>query len=204
MEKFIVSLLWRLLDALYEDFGAALVTAILFMFLYMAVKKAGIKNVARQWIDKFKHDKSFRRIFFLTFFSAFILFRTVFCRNVSGWPLQHIRGTWGLYNSDGRVNVEGAANVVLFIPLTMLVYWALSDKIFGRFKKSFINILWISTVISFCISLGIELCQLFLKVGQFQLSDIAFNTLGGIIGGVLYYIIHKIKKHSTGKNTHAE
>lgn len=37
-------------------------------------------------------------------------------------------------------------------------------------------------------SLLIEFLQLFLRVGTFQLSDIFYNTIGGIVGACLYYI----------------
>ena len=32
------------------------------------------------------------------------------------------------------------------------------------------------------------------KVGTFQLSDIFYNTVGGVLGGVCYWGIIKIKK----------
>ncbi|MGH1941946.1 VanZ family protein [Enterococcus faecium] len=33
-----------------------------------------------------------------------------------------------------------------------------------------------------------EFLQLFLHIGTFQLSDLFYNTLGGGIGGVIYYL----------------
>ncbi|MBR3173773.1 MAG: hypothetical protein IKF24_04525 [Eubacterium sp.] len=35
--------------------------------------------------------------------------------------------------------------------------------------------------------------QLFLRLGTWQLSDIAFNTLGGVIGGLVYWVSAKIR-----------
>lgn len=32
------------------------------------------------------------------------------------------------------------------------------------------------------------------KVGTFQLSDIFYNTVGGMIGGLLYYVAMKARK----------
>ena len=46
---------------------------------------------------------------------------------------------------------------------------------------------------AFLFSLSVELLQLFLRVGTFQLSDLCYNTLGGIIGGVIYGAVWKIK-----------
>lgn len=52
--------------------------------------------------------------------------------------------------------------------------------------------------ISFLFSLGIEFTQLFLKLGSFQLSDLVYNTLGGLIGGLIYALFHakSFKKES--------
>ena len=42
-------------------------------------------------------------------------------------------------------------------------------------------------------SFGLDLMQLFLRLGTFQLSDIFYNTLGGLLGSLIYYIGYKIK-----------
>lgn len=39
-----------------------------------------------------------------------------------------------------------------------------------------------------------DFLQLFLRLGTFQLSDLCYNTLGGAIGGVLYWMGWKVKK----------
>ena len=46
---------------------------------------------------------------------------------------------------------------------------------------------------SFLFSTLIELCQLFLRLGTFQLSDIFQNTLGGLMGAVLFVILNNRK-----------
>ena len=46
---------------------------------------------------------------------------------------------------------------------------------------------------SFSFSCMIEICQLFLRLGTFQLSDIFQNTLGGFIGATIYIIRQKMK-----------
>lgn len=42
-------------------------------------------------------------------------------------------------------------------------------------------------------SISIEMLQLFLRLGTFQLSDLFYNTVGGMIGGLMYYGITKAK-----------
>ena len=50
----------------------------------------------------------------------------------------------------------------------------------------------LSMGIVFLCSLSIEFLQLFLRLGTFQLSDLCYNTLGGGIGGILYFAGHKL------------
>ena len=52
--------------------------------------------------------------------------------------------------------------------------------------------LWKSIEVVFAFSLSIEFLQLFLRLGTFQLSDLFYNTLGGLIGGLIYWCGYKI------------
>ena len=40
----------------------------------------------------------------------------------------------------------------------------------------------------------IEMLQLLLRLGTFQLSDIFYNTVGGMIGGLMYCAVMKARK----------
>ena len=44
------------------------------------------------------------------------------------------------------------------------------------------------------IMMQIEMLQLLLRLGTFQLSDIFYNTLGGMIGGLMYCVVMKVRK----------
>ena len=44
----------------------------------------------------------------------------------------------------------------------------------------------------------IEMLQLLLRLGTFQLSDIFYNTVGGVLGGLIYYGIVTVHS-STGR-----
>ena len=48
--------------------------------------------------------------------------------------------------------------------------------------------------IAFGFSLMIEMLQLLLRLGTFQLSDIFYNTVGGVLGGLMYYAVMKVRK----------
>lgn len=55
-------------------------------------------------------------------------------------------------------------------------------------KICFWSIVGKSTQVAFIFSLTIEFLQLFLRLGTFQFSDIFYNTLGGCLGGIVYWI----------------
>ena len=44
-------------------------------------------------------------------------------------------------------------------------------------------------------SFVIEFSQLLFHLGTFQISDLVYNTLGGTVGGLAYYIIYKFSIH---------
>lgn len=53
---------------------------------------------------------------------------------------------------------------------------------------------WYNTVLlSFVFSLCIETAQLVLKVGSFDVDDMILNTLGGILGFILYKIVQTVR-----------
>ena len=37
--------------------------------------------------------------------------------------------------------------------------------------------------------------KLGLRLGTFQLSDIFYNTVGGVLGGLMYCAVMKVRKH---------
>ena len=41
---------------------------------------------------------------------------------------------------------------------------------------------------------SIEMLQLLLRLGTFQLSDIFYNTVGGVLGGLMYCAVMKARK----------
>ena len=84
----------------------------------------------------------------------------------------------------------------IMLPFTFLLMWTAKEKLLkekGR-QICFTSILWYSTKVAFLFSLTIEFLQLFLRLGTFQLSDLCYNTLGGAMGGVLYWMGWKVKK----------
>lgn len=182
----------NIISALYQYLFVSIVMAALFMLLYMECKKIGLKAVFYNWINEFKKSKEYRRIYALAVYTCLILFRTIFCRQIWGNPIGDVLGNWSLHFSDGTLSTELIENIFLFIPFSMLVLWALEDKIL-KGRKDFLQICYGTIKISFLFSLGIELCQMVLRVGTFQISDLVTNTGGGLIGGIIYWIHYKLR-----------
>ena len=183
--KYFVNVIVDVLSVIYQTAGAACLLAVLIMCVYMLGRKQGVGPVARAWVYQFRQSSWFRRHFFLIFYTCMMLFRTILCRSVWGNPLENVLGIWGLHH-DGKIYTENFENLILFMPFIMLLFWAREEKDHTKDKR-IQEVLLNSFEISFCFSLAIETCQLFLKVGTFQLTDLFFNALGGMIGGILYW-----------------
>ena len=189
-------ILTNILTALYEPFGFSLLLSFLVMFFYLYAYEPtaagkGWKNAIVTWYQKFKESVFFRKLFLLAFVTSMILFRTLLNRNMWANPLSDVIGIWWIYNANGELTTECIENFALFIPFTVLLLWAAKERILH--KMTMASVLWNSTKIVFLFSFGIEMLQLLLRLGTWQLSDIFFNTLGGAVGGLIYYVGYKFK-----------
>lgn len=183
--KYFVNVIVDVLSVIYQTAGASCLLAVLIMCVYMLGRKQGVGPVARAWVYQFRQSSWFRRHFFLIFYTCMMLFRTILCRSVWGNPLENVLGIWGLHH-DGKIYTENFENLILFMPFIILLFWAREEKDHTKDKR-IQEVLLNSFEISFCFSLAIETCQLFLKIGTFQLTDLFFNALGGMIGGIFYW-----------------
>lgn len=185
----IKTILNDVLSAFGQAFGFSVLIAVLFLFFYMQYKQYGLKSTLLKLIKEFKENKELRKVFLLAFYAALVLFRTLFNRFLWTNPLQNVIGVFGLYNEKGEFTGEAVENVILFIPLIFLWLWVKkTDEI--TFKK----IIIFAFSKSFLCSLLIETTQLLFRVGQFQISDLVHNTLGGVIGGLCYWLFILIKR----------
>ena len=191
-------ILTNILTALYEPFGFSLLLSFLAMFFYLYAYEPqeagkGWKNAIVIWYQKFKESAFFRKLFFLAFVTSMILFRTLLNRNLWLNPLSNVMGGWGIWetvNGEQKLTTECIENVIMMVPFTSMVIWTFREKIGNGWKK----ILWQSGKIAFGFSLMIEMLQLLLRLGTFQLSDIFYNTVGGVLGGLMYYAVMKVRK----------
>ena len=56
-----------------------------------------------------------------------------------------------------------------------------------------------TTIEAFMLSLSIEIIQLFTKVGCFDVDDLLLNTLGGLIGYIIFLISNVIRRNYVKK-----
>ena len=196
--EIITKILTNILTALYEPFGFSLLLSFLAMFFYLYAYEPtaagkGWKNAIVTWYQKFKESMFFRKLFFLAFVISMILFRTLLNRKMWMNPLSDVMGGWGIWktvNGERQLTTECIENIIMMVPFSAVVMWTFEEKLGNGWKK----ILRQSGKIAFIFSVSIEMLQLLLRLGTFQLSDIFDNTVGGVLGGLMYYAVMKVRK----------
>ena len=199
MSRAIKIILANVLKTLYKYGLFALVLSILVLFFVMYLEKyKGISvkdrvlSAFKDWKNKFITSSKYRRLFYLVFVFVLILFKTTFNRDFKPNPLSDVVGAWQIHNSKGYFTTQVIGNIILFIPLFFLLFFFLETTSIKTSKL--LRVIGISFTISFLLSLTIETSQLILHSGAWQLSDLAFNTLGGVIGGLIYWVSAKIRR----------
>jgi len=98
-------------------------------------------------------------------------------------PFQEIKRYFYHVDSLGMIAVLNlAGNIVAFMPM---------GYFFPRVSRK-VETLFSTVLICFVFSLIVELIQLFTARGSFDVDDLILNTLGGLIGYIIYLIIHKL------------
>lgn len=80
-------------------------------------------------------------------------------------------------------------NVLAFIPFGVMMP-IISWRYRGFFKV---------TGLTFLLSLSIECIQLLTRVGSFDVDDLILNTLGGIVGFCIFWVLNQIRRRWFGK-----
>ena len=159
-------------------------------------KKEGVHSMCdvAERLEQIKGSVFFRKLFLLAFVTGLILFKTLLNRNLWMNPLSDIMGGWDIWetvNGEQKLTTECIENVIMMMPFSTVVMWTFQEKTGNNWKK----ILWQSGKIAFIFSVSIEMLQLLLRLGTFQLSDIFYNTVGGVFGGLMYCAVMKTRKH---------
>ena len=191
-------ILINILTAFYESFGFSILLSFLAMFFYLyacvpADAGKGWKSAIVTWYKEFKESVFFRKLFLLAFVTSLILFRTLLNRNLWMNPLSKVMGGWGIWetvNGEQKLTTECIENVIMMVPFSAVVMWTFQKKAGNVWK----NMVWQSGRVAFIFSIVIEVLQLLLRLGTFQLSDIFYNTVGGVVGGVCYWGVMRVRK----------
>ena len=189
--KILSKILTNILTALYQPFGFSLLLSFFAMFFYLYAYHPtnagnGWKSAIVAWWQEFKRDCKFRKLFVLAFVTSMILFRTLLNRNLWMNPLSNVMGGWGIWetvNGERQLTTECIENVILMMPFTGMVMWTFDVEK---------GVVWKSTKLGLIFSVSIEMLQLLLRLGTFQVSDIVYNTLGGMLGGLCYIVGKKV------------
>lgn len=197
----IKSILTDVLTALYQSVIYSIILTYFISYYYLYTHNPidtgkGIKAANKAWFNYIKESSYFRRLILLILYTSMIIFKTLLYRGIWINPLEDVMGGWWIWKiSDvtGKVVIttECFENVMLFIPFTIILLLVLTEA--KRLLITGGNILWFSAKVSFCFSISIECTQLLLRLGTWQLSDLFYNTLGGFIGGLIYWIGYRIK-----------
>lgn len=197
MAEELTSIIVDVLQSFYREFFPSLLLSILFMYMYLYAVHP--ENAGKGWkcavfdlLINFRKSREFRRVFYVALYTGMIINHTLLNREIWNNPLTNVIGNWGLYIFDSNtgemtLTTECIENIILFFPFSILYMLFCKSRKQG---KCFL----LSVKLSFLFSVSIELLQLLFHFGTFQLSDLFFNTLGGLIGGVFYCMIAFIKK----------
>lgn len=111
-------------------------------------------------------------------------------------PLSDVLGGWWIWdtvNGERKLTTECFENLVLMLPFTFFLFLTFEEKLKRISMKGIIGT---GLKVAFIFSFTIEMLQLFFRLGTWQLSDLFYNTVGGGIGGLLYYVVYRVKKFS--------
>ena len=103
---------------------------------------------------------------------------------------REIKRFWDYRHQVGMISMvmNLFGNVLIFMPFGFFLPMA------SRFRSVFATIFW-----SFMLSLAVEMFQFITKVGCFDVDDLLLNTVGGIIGHIIFCIC-AAKGRNNGQN----
>ena len=137
------------------------------------------------------NEKKYLSIMALILLFAIVLNATLFSRigvyHITH-PLAYLWAGWNPLVND----LNPTWNTIAFMPLSITIYFY-AKNVQGTKMRSHACI-WISTLAAFAASLFIETTQLVFKIGTFQISDLFYNTLGGLLGALIFVLLRKIRR----------
>ena len=177
-------------------FWPSLVIALLASFFYLYCTDStdagkGFWAAARGWVRYVRTSSFFRKILALCFYTSVVLYSTLIGRAYCANPLSYPLSGWQLWvvAADGGISpvMSGLENVAMLMPFTFLLAWMYGERpIYTR--GAALMLAW-SAGLSLAFSFCVEGLQFVLHLGTWQLADIVYNTLGGALGGLLWWAL---------------
>ncbi|MCP1102637.1 glycopeptide antibiotics resistance protein [Aequitasia blattaphilus] len=135
-------------------------------------------------------------ILYVSFIIYFLLFSDLYGRvHTDGYsynfiPLKEIKRFWIYRNELGfyATFTNLAGNILIFLPFGFFLPMA------SRYRSFLITLLY-----SFLLSLCIETLQLLTMIGSFDVDDLMLNTLGGMLGYLIYAVISFFRRNHVYK-----
>ena len=166
-----MSILVKNCVAQFRFLPRAVVLTFIVTFAYLFIQDNGRKEIKDKLVSTIKRPWL---LLFLLYLS-FILVCTLFTRNTFV-PYKSVLKGFKLYY-NGRWNMGSIENIILYVPYTFLYLKAITPP--KKLKSTFL--------LAFSTSMFVELSQLIFWLGAFQLSDLLYNVVGGMIGWLLWH-----------------
>lgn len=102
-------------------------------------------------------------------------------------PFQEIKRFilyWKVIDDPFLVTMNLFGNIIAFVPFGALIRWVINR-----------SVRWYQVLgYTFLLSLSVEVLQLIAKVGVFDVDDLLLNSLGGLIGFWVYYLLRTVDR----------
>lgn len=110
------------------------------------------------------------------FYMSYILAITLSGRESMEGPVVKNLDPFSTLIRNGSLNIEIFENFLMFVPLGIILpcVW--------KYMRGFVR----TTLVGLCMSIIIEVTQIILQKGFFDVDDIIFNTLGAAVGYVIF------------------
>lgn len=113
-------------------------------------------------------------------------------------PFSNIFGGWGISELQYFYDFSSIWNVIVFLPLCTFIFIFLKTVLNKRVSNKALFLTAGTT--GFLFSCIIELLQIIFKAGTFQIADIFYNTLGGVLSIIIFIILRRICHSAAFKN----
>ncbi|MCR5250265.1 MAG: VanZ family protein [Lachnospiraceae bacterium] len=179
-----------MIKALFEDFSYVvghLLAGNEWKVIPVAVLVFLLVLVIRLWYGRLRAEHLIPT-FLWAIYTAILFTVTLLGREGTYDSTSGIFTGWSLRRSDGRYSFDTLYNMVMFTPWTFLAAWAF-PFLSTRGKSKLVLLL---TGLSLCFSLLIECVQLLTARGAFQISDLVYNALSGLLGVLIFLAFQRL------------